>query len=85
MTIDALCSALTRRLPLLSGLGPVPHIEEKAGELYREAARATLGLLDEPGYGDLVAALLRHLDNDFAAAGTCSSGCCSDATSGCAP
>jgi ATP-dependent exoDNAse (exonuclease V) beta subunit len=68
MTIDALCSALTRRLPLLSGLGPVPHIEEKAGELYREAARATLGLLDEPGYGDLVAALLRHLDNDFAAA-----------------
>jgi ATP-dependent exoDNAse (exonuclease V) beta subunit len=68
MTIDSLCHLLTRQLPLLSRLGPVPRIEEDAGALYRDAARETLGLLEEPGYADTVAALLRHLDNDTAVA-----------------
>jgi ATP-dependent exoDNAse (exonuclease V) beta subunit len=64
MTIDSLCSSLTRRMPLLSGLGPVSAIEGDARELYREAARATLDLLDDAAHGDQVAALLQHLDND---------------------
>jgi ATP-dependent exoDNAse (exonuclease V) beta subunit len=68
MTIDALCATLTRRMPLLSGLGPVAAMEGDARELYREAARATLDLLDDAVHGDAVAALLQHLDNDFDAA-----------------
>ena len=62
-TIDALCASLTRQMPLLSRLGPVPRVAEDAEELYREAARETLALLDEEGYAEPVAALLRHLDN----------------------
>jgi len=62
-TIDALCASLTRQMPLLSRLGPVPRVAEDAEELYREAARETLALLEEDGYAEQVAALLRHLDN----------------------
>ena len=65
MTIDALCSALTRRMPLLSGLGPVPRMETDARALYRAAARETLALLDDAEHGDAVATLLLHLDNDL--------------------
>jgi ATP-dependent exoDNAse (exonuclease V) beta subunit len=64
-TIDALCAALSRRMPLLSQLGPAPGVQEDARELYREAARETLALLEDPGHGHGVAALLRHLDNDL--------------------
>jgi ATP-dependent exoDNAse (exonuclease V) beta subunit len=67
-TIDALCVGLNRRLPLLSGLGPLPAIEENPLELYREAARETLALLEEPEHTERVAALLWQVDNDFGAA-----------------
>ena len=51
-------------MPLLSRLGALPRPTEDADELYREAARETLALLEEPGSSAPVAALLGHLDND---------------------
>ncbi len=45
-TIDALCAAITRRMPWLSRFGAMPEISEKAQDLYREAARNTLGHLE---------------------------------------
>src|SRR5581483_1950551 len=41
-TIDALCAAITRQMPLLSGFGEQPNVEECPEELYREAARQTI-------------------------------------------
>jgi ATP-dependent helicase/nuclease subunit A len=67
-TIDALCAAITRRMPWLARFGAMPEISEKAQGLYREAARNTLGHL-ERGQLDqgnkALADLLLHLDNDF--------------------
>jgi len=64
-TLDGLCATLVRRMPLLSRLGGVPAVEDDARPLYREAARATLDLLEE-GTAEQAAAvgvLLLHLDN----------------------
>ena len=72
-TTDALCAAITRRMPWLSRFGAMPEISERAEDLYREAARNTLGHLnqehrvnegDHLGHAGL-AYLLLHLDNDF--------------------
>jgi ATP-dependent helicase/nuclease subunit A len=65
-TIDALCAAITRRMPWLSRFGAMPDISEKATDLYRDAARKTLGRVDEDD--PALSYLLLHLDNDFAAA-----------------
>jgi ATP-dependent exoDNAse (exonuclease V) beta subunit len=62
-TIDALCAAITRRMPWLSRFGAMPEIVEKAQGLYREAARNTLSHLESGHQG--LAYLLLHLDNDF--------------------
>jgi ATP-dependent exoDNAse (exonuclease V) beta subunit len=64
-TLDSLCASLVQRLPLLSRLGAVPAIEDDATELYREAARATLGLLESgaPAQSAAVGEVLLHLDN----------------------
>jgi ATP-dependent helicase/nuclease subunit A len=62
-TTDALCAAITRRMPWLSRFGAMPEISEKAEDLYREAARNTLTHLE--GGHEGVATLLLHLDNDF--------------------
>lgn len=68
-TIDSLCNSLTRQMPVLSRFGSPPAIVEDAHELYREAARATLGLLDgDAGFAEDVARLLSHLDNNAAVA-----------------
>lgn len=70
-TIDALCAAITRRMPWLSRFGAMPDISEKAADLYREAARNALQHVHEPrvsGHNDALAYLLLHLNNDFAAA-----------------
>ncbi len=65
-TIDALCAAITRRMPWLARFGAMPEISEKADDLYREAARNTLRHVEA---GDeSLAYLLLHLDNDFMAA-----------------
>ena len=64
-TIDSFCAELTRQLPLLSGFGSPPAVAEEASELYREAARQTLLLLDgEAALAAPVERLVRHLDND---------------------
>lgn len=67
MTIDALCAALARQLPIDSGLGAPPRVVEDPFKAYLEAARNTIAVLDEPGpWAPAVATLLRHLDNDRA-------------------
>ncbi len=68
-TVDALCASLTRQMPVLSRFGAPPVIVEEASRLYREAARATLALLEEDAEAaPLVARLLMHLNNDTAQA-----------------
>ena len=64
-TIDSLCAALTRQMPMLSRFGSQPESIENAAELYLEAARATVELVesDEAVARD-VERLLTHLDND---------------------
>jgi ATP-dependent helicase/nuclease subunit A len=65
-TIDALCASITRRMPWLARFGAMPEISEKAGDLYRDAARNTLRHVEA---GDpALAYLLLHLDNDFMSA-----------------
>jgi len=62
-TIDSLCTALARQMPVLSQFGAVPAIAEDARPLYLEAARNTLdGLECKAEWSDAVAHLVRHLD-----------------------
>src|SRR5712691_9693532 len=64
-TFDALCVSLTRQMPVLAAFGAQPEPLEDSSRLYREAARATLALLEENDRrADLVATLLAHLDNN---------------------
>ena len=66
-TIDALCHALARQMPVLSRFGARPETVTDAYPLYEEAARRTLALLDAGGEaGAHVATLLVHLDNHVA-------------------
>ena len=64
-TIDALCAALTRQMPILSKFGSQPESIEDAGALYAEAARATVELIEakDPA-AEYVERLLVHLDNN---------------------
>ncbi|RMD70451.1 MAG: DNA helicase UvrD, partial [Gammaproteobacteria bacterium] len=63
-TIDALCAALTRQMPVLSSFGSPPEPTESPGELYREAASRTLEELEQhTPWSEHVARLLTHLDN----------------------
>ena len=68
LTIDALCAMLTRQMPVLSEFGGIGEVIEDAREMYRLAARRTLGRLSEGG--PEAAALFRrvalHFDNDIA-------------------
>ena len=62
-TIDALCAAITRRMPWLARFGAIPEISENAADLYREAARNALRHADQDH--PALSYLLLHLDNDF--------------------
>ena len=66
-TIEALCAGLTRQMPVLSRFGAQPDSVEDAEVLYRQAAQATIALVNEavPAAAD-VENLLAHLDNDVA-------------------
>lgn len=65
-TIDALCSNITRQMPVLSQLGAQPEILDDARELYLEAAERTiLAIEDGDRWSDAVAELLEYLDNDL--------------------
>ncbi|HZM34978.1 MAG TPA: UvrD-helicase domain-containing protein [Burkholderiales bacterium] len=59
-TIDALCVALTRQMPVLSRFGAAPEIIEDATALYREAALRALMELSDPA-----AHVLAHVDNNI--------------------
>lgn len=64
-TIDSLCAALTRQMPVLSRFGSQPESIEDAAELYLEAARATVELVEgDEAVAQDVERLLTHLDND---------------------
>ncbi|MGE0559307.1 MAG: UvrD-helicase domain-containing protein [Burkholderiales bacterium] len=64
-TIDALCAGLTRQMPVLSRFGAQPESIEDALPLYREAAQATLALIDDDAaVAGEVGRLLEHLDNN---------------------
>ncbi len=66
LTIDALCSSITRQLPLLSALGGQQGISEKPQEMYEQAARSAIQHLEQGReWGDAVAILLRHLGNNI--------------------
>ena len=66
-TIDSLDAELTRQMPLLSGFGAPLRVNERPAELYEEAARRSLRLLDEgeAAQAAVVEHLARHLDNDL--------------------
>lgn len=69
-TIDSFCSSIVRQTPLTSALGAMPRIGEnqEAMELYNEAARRTVELVDEDSAdGESVRKALRHLDNSVRA------------------
>jgi ATP-dependent exoDNAse (exonuclease V) beta subunit len=65
-TIDALCAALTRQMPVLAKFGAQPETAENPEALYEDAARRAFAL--EPR-NPPAETLLAHLDNDVAAAG----------------
>lgn len=66
-TIDALCAGLTRQMPVLSRFGAQPDSIEDAEVLYRQAAQATIALVNENAAAAAdVENVLSHLDNDVA-------------------
>ena len=65
-TIDALCTYLTKQLPLLSHFGSQPEIAENPSEIYREAVQAILNQVeDNDDWSEAISHLLLHFDNDF--------------------
>ena len=62
-TLDSLNARLIRQLPLLAALGGMPQVSDDASRLYREAARATLQLVEDETLGGPLLTLLRWLDN----------------------
>ncbi len=68
-TIDALCAGIARRMPWLARFGAMPRVTEQPEEMYADAARATLRLIEGGDrFADAAERLLLHLDNDFARA-----------------
>lgn len=63
-TIDALCAALARQMPVVSELGAVPAVSDRPDELYQQAARDTIADLESKlPWAGAVADLVGHLDN----------------------
>ncbi len=63
-TIDALCHALVRQMPVLSRMGAPAQPADDAGPLYQEAARRLVDRLEEAGtVGRQLERLLLHRDN----------------------
>ncbi len=64
-TIDSLCGEITRRLPVLSGLGAALQPTEDPAELYQQAARNTLHELggDDAPLNAAIRTLLLHCEN----------------------
>lgn len=66
-TIDSLCASIARQMPILSKFGAQLESTEDASELYLEAARQTIEMVEsDDTIGDDLVQLLEHLDNDVA-------------------
>ncbi|WP_207765942.1 UvrD-helicase domain-containing protein [Solimonas fluminis] len=64
LTIDALCAQVTQQAPLTAGFGGRVQVAEHPQLAYREAARATLELIESsPALAAPVARVLAHFDN----------------------
>ncbi|RYZ95071.1 MAG: DNA helicase UvrD, partial [Moraxellaceae bacterium] len=67
-TIDSLCSAIARQLPIASGFGSQPKPGDDAEAAYRRAVHQLLNELEsESSVRDDLARLLEHLDNNLSA------------------
>lgn len=65
MTMDSLCSSLTRQMPLLSRFGGQPQVSDDAETHYLEAARRAISqVAQESNDDDTVTMALRYLDNN---------------------
>ncbi|MFZ2314284.1 MAG: UvrD-helicase domain-containing protein [Gammaproteobacteria bacterium] len=65
-TIDALCTYLTKQMPLLSQFGSQPDIDINPTNLYRDAVFEVLMHVEEDlAWSNAIAKLLLHLDNDL--------------------
>ncbi|MBF0137018.1 MAG: UvrD-helicase domain-containing protein [Magnetococcales bacterium] len=65
LTIDSLCAAIARQMPVSSGLGVPPGYTQEPDALFRQAARDVLAQLEEGNrWSPAVARLLDHLDNN---------------------
>jgi ATP-dependent exoDNAse (exonuclease V) beta subunit len=66
-TIDSLCAALTRQMPVLSKFGAQPETIEDASDFYLQAAQATLESIEQNhAMAQDIVRLHEHLDNDSA-------------------
>ena len=64
-TIDSLCQYIARQMPLRSGFGDMPGIEQSPEGLYAAAARSVLNELESGGeLSSSLETLLRALDNN---------------------
>lgn len=63
-TIDGLCAALSRQMPLMSSFGAQPNIADDAEQHYLAAVQQTLALIDDEAYQAVIVEALRYLDND---------------------
>lgn len=66
-TIDALCSLLTRQMPVTSGFGGQTKVVEEAGDLYQMAARRALRSMTEGDEAskELFRSLALYFDNNM--------------------
>ncbi|MES2181489.1 MAG: UvrD-helicase domain-containing protein [Pseudomonadota bacterium] len=65
LTIDALCSSLTRQMPLLSKFGGQPAVSDDAETHYNDAARRAIAQIAyESDSDDTVTTALRYMDNN---------------------
>src|SRR5690242_6596354 len=64
-TVDSFCEFLSRRTPLLAGIGGSLNISETVKPIYDEASRRTLELLgsEDESLARAMMALLAHVDN----------------------
>ena len=65
LTIDALCSSLTRQMPLLSKFGGQPVVSDDTEPHYLDAARRAIAhIMQETKPDDVVTTALRYFDNN---------------------
>lgn len=66
LTIDALCTSLTRQMPISSQFGAQPEISNNPALLYDLATQEVLtGLENDAPWSAALATLFLHLDNDY--------------------